>query len=231
MCASLAERIEALGFSGVAQIRRGDELNFDGAFGLADRAHGIPNRSTTRFGLASFTKMFTAVATVQLVADLHRPLTDLLPPERRPATLREDVTAHHLLCHTSGIADYFEEEETDDYEGLWRDRPCYAIRRPADFLPLFGQLEPHRPPGGRFQYSNAGYIVLGLLLEEVAGKPYAEVIEETVFAAAGMDRSGFFAFDEVHEDVADRLSRRRPDEHLRDADRGRRRRRRVLLRA
>jgi CubicO group peptidase (beta-lactamase class C family) len=102
----------------------------------------------------------------------------------------------------SGIRDYFEEEESDDYEALWRDRPCYAMRRPADFLPLFGDLEPLRPPGVRLQYSNAGYVVLGLLIEELSARPYSEAVQAAVFAPAGMDRSGFFALDEVNEDVA-----------------------------
>jgi CubicO group peptidase (beta-lactamase class C family) len=74
--------------------------------------------------------------------------------------------------------------------------------RPADFLPMFADLPPYRGPGQRFQYSNAGYIVLGLLLEELTGQPYPDVVTQAVFEPAGMSASGFFALDEPRPDVA-----------------------------
>ena len=71
------------------------------------------------------------------------PVVDLLPAERRPSTLRLDVTVHHLLTHTSGIADYAEEDDespayVEDYGSLWVDRPVYGMLRPDDFLPMYG---------------------------------------------------------------------------------------------
>jgi CubicO group peptidase (beta-lactamase class C family) len=196
-------------FSGVALITRGGKTEFEGCYGLANRADGVPVRPGTRFGLASLTKMFTAVAVADLVRQgalsFDTPVVDILPADRRPATLRADVTVHHLLSHTSGIADYYEEadeHDDEDFGDLWVTRPSYRMLRPADFLPLFGELPPYRPPGLRFQYSNAGYIVLGLVIEEVAGAPYAEQVTRRVFGPAGMEASGFFALDEVRPDVA-----------------------------
>jgi CubicO group peptidase (beta-lactamase class C family) len=195
--------------SGVALITRADEVEFEGYFGLANRADGVPVRPGTRFGLASLTKMFTAVAVAdavhQRLVAFETPVISVLPPELRPSTLRPDVTVHHLLTHSSGIADYFEEDVPDggaDYAGLWHDRPCYRMRRPADFLPLFADLPPYREPGERFQYSNAGYILLGLLLEELTRLPYPEAIQQAVFEPAEMAGSGFFALDEVHQNIA-----------------------------
>lgn len=195
-------------FSGVVLVSRGGVPDFQGCYGLADRAAQVPVRPGTRFALASLTKMFTAVAVADQVRSgtvgFDTPVHDVLPPERRPATLRPDVTVAHLLTHTSGIADYAEEEGEDalDYADLWIDRPCYRMLRPADFLPLFGDLPPYRPPGGRFHYSNAGYVLLGLLVEELAGEPYTDVIGHRVFEPAGMTGSGFFPLDEAHPDVA-----------------------------
>ena len=183
----------------------------EACFGEADRANGVPITPATRFGLASVTKMFTAVAVADLVAqgglDLTTRLVDVLPPQRRPSTLLPEVTVHHLLCHTSGIADYFEEEPPDgsdeaDYASLWVDRPCYSIQRPADFLPLFRDLPPYWAPGERYWYSNAGYILLGMVIEEVSGLPYAEVVQDRVFDPAGMAASGFFRLDDVLPDTA-----------------------------
>lgn len=62
--------------------------------------------------------------------DLHRPLVELLPAERGPATLRGDVTVHHLLCHCSGIADYFEERTATDYASLWARVATYSVLSP-----------------------------------------------------------------------------------------------------
>jgi len=205
---TLQEWADQRGFSGHVLVSRGGQAVFEGSYGPANRSDGIAISPATRFGLASFTKMFTAVSIVGLMHERGIPyetaVVTLLPPERRPATLRDDVTVHHLLTHTSGIADYFEEEDDagGDYADLWRDRPTYRMLRPVDFLPLFGDLPPYREPGIRWQYSNAGYIVLGLLIEELAGVPYTQVVQERVFDPAGMTSSGFFALDEARPDVA-----------------------------
>lgn len=76
------------------------------------------------------------------------------------------------------------------------------MERPADFLPLFGDLAPYRAPGESYRYSNAGYVVLGLVVEELAGQPFVDAVQERVFDRAGMTASGFFRMDEPVPDVA-----------------------------
>jgi CubicO group peptidase (beta-lactamase class C family) len=169
--------------------------------------------------------MFTGVAVCDLVAgtglSFDSAIIDLLPPSQRPSTLDPEVTVHHLLTHTSGIADYAEEAEDSpgylaDYGQLWIDRPSYQMERPGDFLPLFSDLEPYRPPGLQWQYSNAGFIVLGLVIEEVTGRLYTEVVQERVFDRANMEASGFFRLEEARADVAvGYLPDRSPDGHWR----------------
>ncbi len=197
--------------SGAVLVTRAGDTLFEGAYGLADRSTGTPVTTATRFGLASVTKMFTAVTVVDLVAagalTFDTPVVSVLPPERRPSTLLDSVTIHHLLSHTSGIADYCEEDEDspaylEDYGSLWERRPSYSIERPADFLPLFGDLPPYREPGVVHQYSNAGYIVLGLVVEELTGLPFPDAVQRAVFDRAGMTASGFFRLDEVVPDLA-----------------------------
>lgn len=204
MWATIDEHLRTSGLSGVARVVGPGGVEFEGCYGLADRAGGIPVRPGTRFGLASLTKMFTAVTAVSTVGDLAAPVVSLLPPERRPATLRPDVTVRHLLTHTSGIADYAEEQgpEAVDYATLWADRPCYRMERPADFLPLFGNRPPYTPPGAGFHYSNAGYVLLALVVEELAGTPFPDAVGRHVFGPAGMAASGFFRLDELPPDVA-----------------------------
>ena len=179
--------------------------------GYADRATWTPVTPATRFGLASLTKMFTAVAVVHLVASgrlgFDTRVVDVLPPDRRPTTLLPEVTVHHLLCHTSGIADYCEEDEdspayVEDYGSLWDEVPSYRMERPLDFLPLFGDRAPYRPPGTTYQYSNAGYVVLGLVVEELTGKELVDAVQRLVLDRAAMGDSGFFRLDEPVPDVA-----------------------------
>jgi CubicO group peptidase (beta-lactamase class C family) len=197
--------------SGCCLVTRAGRTLFEASWGFADLAAGLPNSPATRFGLASVTKMFTAVVVATLVREgrlaFDTPIVDVLPADLRPTTLDAAVSVHHLLCHTSGIADYAEEDESspgyvEEYASLWVERPSYGIERPADFLPLFADLPAYRPPGRSFQYSNAGYILLGLVIEQIAGTPYPAAVQERVFEPAGMTASGFFRLDEAVPNVA-----------------------------
>jgi CubicO group peptidase (beta-lactamase class C family) len=208
--------------SGAVLMTRAGETVFEEYYGDADRSTHTPVTPATRFGLASITKMFTAATVIDLVSSgtlaFDTSVASVLPPERRPSTLLPEVTVHHLLTHTSGIADYCEEDEDspiylEDYGSLWEQLPSYSMQRPGDFLPLFGDLSPYRPPGGPWQYSNSGYVVLALVIEELTSRPFTEVVEERVFARAGMVDSGFFRLDDVVPDVAvGYLPRSSPDE-------------------
>lgn len=197
--------------SGAVLVTRAGTTLFEGCYGDADRASRTPVTPATRFGLASVTKMFTAVAVADQVntgsLSFSDRLQDLLPAALRPTTLHPEVSLHHLLLHTSGIADYAEEDPdcagyVDDYGSLWADRPSYSMLRPADYLPLFADRPAYRPPGEVWQYSNAAYLLLGLVLEAVTGQDYPAVVQERVFARAGMSASGFFRLDEARPDVA-----------------------------
>jgi CubicO group peptidase (beta-lactamase class C family) len=209
--AQLTTWVRERDLSGTVLLTRAGATALRRCFGPADRAANLPVTPTTRFGLASATKLFTAAAVADLVARAYlrfdAPVIGVLPERRRPSTLRSDVTVHHLLTHTSGIADYAEEDEhspgyVEDYGDLWEQRPNYTMLRPADFLPLFGDRPPYRAPGERWQYSNAGYVLLGLVIEEVSGRPYTEFVQERVFDRADMSSSGFFRLDEARPDVA-----------------------------
>ncbi|WP_370512407.1 serine hydrolase domain-containing protein [Planomicrobium sp. CPCC 101110] len=187
-------------FSGVAIFKRKE--TWSTAKGLADRANLRPNAIDTRFGIASGSKIFTAVIICQLVeegllsfeAKLSEVLPDLFPDF--PATI------HHLLTHTSGIPDYFDEETMADYEELWHDRPMYGMKTGSDFLPLFQNRPMLFTPGERFRYNNAGFIALGLVVEKITGKPFIEEVEERIFARAEMADSGYFPLDQLPAQTA-----------------------------
>ena len=129
--------------SGTVLVTRAGEPVFEGSYGYADRSTQTPNTPATRFALASVTKLFTAVAVADLVAagrlTFDTPVVSVLPSSRRPSTLLDSVTVHHLLCHTSGIADYCEEDEDspfflEDYGSLL-GRAAVVLDRAAGRLP------------------------------------------------------------------------------------------------
>jgi CubicO group peptidase (beta-lactamase class C family) len=109
--------------------------------------------------------------------------------------------------HTSGIADCFDDDGEDDYADLWATRPSYRLLRPADFLPLVGDLEPYAPPGKAWRYSNAGYVLLGLVIEELARRPYTAVMLAAHASSGEFTWGyGFLRYDEPR----DRLHRPYP---------------------
>jgi CubicO group peptidase (beta-lactamase class C family) len=158
-----------------------------------------------RFDSASITKVFTAVATLQLVEsgafDLDTSAVEYLGLER--TGISAAVTPYHLLTHTSGIADDADEEAGERYEHLFRERPNYALVETVDFLPQFVGKPPNFPPGTGCRYCNAGYVLLGLMIERASGRTFRQYVTEHVFARAAMASSGFFRMDVVEPDIAE----------------------------
>jgi CubicO group peptidase (beta-lactamase class C family) len=203
--ARLRELEAADRFSGVVAVRRADQDLLSGAFGYASRTWEVPMARGMRFDSASITKVFTAVATLQLVEsgtfDLDTPATEYLGLEG--TGISAAVTPYHLLTHTSGIADDADEEAGERYEHLFRERPNYALVETVDFLPQFVGKPPNFPPGTGCRYCNAGYVLLGLMIERASGRSFRQYVTEHVFAPAGMASSGFFRMDVVERDIAE----------------------------
>jgi CubicO group peptidase (beta-lactamase class C family) len=191
-------------FSGVVYLTRGDEVLFEKGYGFAIRSESIPNTTNTRFQMASGCKIFTSVAVCQLVQQgelgfdtLLSECVDVAFPNYAP-----DITIHHLLAHTSGITSYFQKDVDSDFEALWQGLPMYKVRGPRDFLPLFQDKPMKFSPGERFDYNDGGYILLGLVIECVAGRDFSAYINESVFDPAGMQDSGYFPTDQLPERTA-----------------------------
>lgn len=192
-----------IGFSGVVSIQV-DGFNHAEAFGYRDRANQIQNQISTRFGVASGTKGFTALGTVKLIEQdligFDTPVRSLLG--RRLQNLHADITIRHLLGHTSGVADYLDEETTPNINEVTLSIPVQNLKSPADYLPMLEKAGPKFPPGQRFSYSNSGYVILALIIEIVSGRPYQDFIEREIFGRAGMHGSGFFWSDRLPDNTA-----------------------------
>ena len=202
----LAAGLAALDFSGVVLAAGPDGVLAEVAQGIADRAVGRPVTPSSRFGIASAAKLFTAVTLVSLfergLAAPSTPLVEVLAPGDRPRTLDPRVTLEHLLAHTSGIADYCDEYGDEPYEDVWLRANPNAMRAPRDLLPLFADLAPLAEPGAEVRYCNAAFVLAGLAIEALAGVSFYDAVPAAVFAPAAMAATGYPALDDVIPDLA-----------------------------
>jgi CubicO group peptidase (beta-lactamase class C family) len=112
-------------------------------------------------------------------------------PNKEAASI---VTVRQLLAHRSGLKDYF----NDKFMKASREQ----FREIKDFLPLFANEPLSFTPGSEFRYSNAGYIVLGAIVEAASGQDYFEYIRENIYKPAGMINSDCFELDRETPNLA-----------------------------
>jgi CubicO group peptidase (beta-lactamase class C family) len=157
----------------VALVAQGDRILFRGAAGLASVELQVPLDPAQRFHIGSLTKTVTAATVLRLAAakrlSLDDPLARYLPDYPNGA----HITLAQLLDHTAGISDAFDAAPTESLDTAAVVKRIAA--KPADF-----------PPGSAWRYSNAGYLLLGAVIEKVTGKPWQEAMREQVFEPAGM---------------------------------------------
>ncbi len=204
---ALREWLVETEFSGIVHIAGDpDEPPLTIALGLADRAAGLPNHPRTRFDTASTTKMLTGLTIARLVdrglLDYEDRLTDLVGEELRPRDLDPRVSLGHLLTHTSGVADYFDELGDESFESLWEEVPATRIRGLCDLLPLMRDRPRLAEPGAVVRYNDGAYVLLGIGIEEVTGRPCPDVVADEVFGPLAMTSSGFWALDAIVPDLA-----------------------------
>ena len=203
----IATKSHAQQFSGVVLIKQAEDELFKAVYGYANRAWKIKNHVNTRFRVASISKMFTAVAVLQLVEvgkiSLNTSVVECLGLEN--TTLPKEATVHHMLTMTSGLADWFEESGNweDDWAALCRKYPIYLFRRNEDYLPLFIDKPPLFPVGEKHQYNGAGFILLGLVIEKITGRSYFDYVRHHIFEKAKMTASDFLSLDGVDEEMAE----------------------------
>lgn len=186
-------------FSGALLVARGDQVLFERACGEASKTWHVPNNPDTKFNLGSMNKMFTATAVMQLVEQgklrLDDPVSRYVDESWLPKTITDRVTVQHLLTHTSGLGSYFNET----YEKTSRNR----LRNPEDYKPLVQGDTLAFEPGSRFQYSNTGMLLLGVVIEQASGENYFEYIRRHIYEPAGMPNSDCYALDRPQENLAE----------------------------
>lgn len=185
--AALGE-LDARGFDGVIAVRQGDDITTR-AFGDADREAGIVNDAETVFDIGSISKQFTAAGILRLEMDGLLSVDDTLGThiDGLPDEIAA-VTLHQLLTHTGG----FPVGYGADDDPIGRDA----------FLELTAIAPLNAEPGERFEYSNVGYTLAGMVIETVSGQPYENYLRSAIFEPAGMLDTGYLIPDWDDQSIA-----------------------------
>lgn len=178
-------------FSGTVLLAKGGKTLFLESFGMANKDFGIPNAADTKYNIGSINKVFTQVALMQLrdegKIDFSKTLRAYLPDY--PSEIADKITLQQLLQHSSGMGDFF--------GPAYVEMPKDKLQKLSDYLPLFVEKPLEFEPGSSRRYSNAGYIVLGMVIEKISGMPYDEYVKTKIFAPLGMNDTGVFASDAI----------------------------------
>jgi CubicO group peptidase (beta-lactamase class C family) len=184
----------------VLVIQNGKKV-FERGYGVTDLRTFHPLDSQTNFRLASVSKQFTAMAIMLLVHDgklrYDDRLTDVFPDF---PPYGKSITIRNLLNHTSGLQDY--EDLMANYDSSAPDNQPRQIQDSEVLELLKKQKATKFPPGSEWAYSNSGYVVLGLVVQRVSGKPFADFLHDRIFAPVKMANT--VAFQKGKNEVPDR---------------------------
>ncbi len=179
------QKVAGLGFSGAVLVTSGDKVLIRNGYGWADQTRHIPVTPETVFDIGSITKVFTAVAIMQLEERGKLSTSDKITkyfsnvPQDKSA-----ITLHHLLTHTSGLAyDDFYSSATPEVREILKNREKF-IQRILSF-PLGFE------PGTNRAYSNSGFSLLAAIVEKLSGQSYESYLRKNILGPAGMSNTGY----------------------------------------
>jgi CubicO group peptidase (beta-lactamase class C family) len=192
------------GFSGVVRVDLADGSTIEHAGGLADRRWNMPFTVEVRMSIASATKGFTALAVMALVEDgllsLDTTARSLLGTDL--PLIDDGVTIEHLLAHRSGIGDYFDESSMGDISDYVMPVAVHLLDSTESYLDVLDGHDQVTAPGQTFAYNNGGFVVLALLIERAASRPFEQLIDELVCRPAGLTDTSFIRSDSLPPGVA-----------------------------
>ena len=170
--------LQASGFKGNVLVANKGEIVLRKGYALSDRERGVPFSPESVFSIGSVTKQFTAAAILKLEMQgklkVEDPIAKYLPgvPDDK-----RGITIHHLLTHSSGL----ESDFAGDYEAVERD----------DYVKRVLGSKLRSKPGEGYNYSNAGYSLLGAIVEIVSAQSYETYLRTNLFLPAGMKETGY----------------------------------------
>jgi CubicO group peptidase (beta-lactamase class C family) len=177
-------------FSGSVVIFKDDKVIYDKSFGFADIENKVKNTSATKTRIGSINKHFTLALIMQKVQSGKLSLDDTLEKFELgfPKNIAEKITVRHLLRHSSGFADIFNNEYFETYRSL---------KNINDKLPLLMNKPLISEPGEEYNYSNYGYIVLGAILEKLEKRSFQQIINENIINVIKADNTQYALTENV----------------------------------
>jgi CubicO group peptidase (beta-lactamase class C family) len=184
---ALVSRYERYGYlNGAVLVAEHGKVIYEKGIGNANVELDTPNTPQTKFSIASITKQFTAVLVLQQAEEgrirLDARVSDTLPWYRRDTG--ERMTIEELLHHTSGLPPDFDTPEFSD------SKAASQFYEPQAFAAKFCQPNLSSEPGTKWDYSNCGYVLLGLILERITGQRFGVLLRQRLLAPLGMKDSG-----------------------------------------
>lgn len=179
------------GFNGTVLVARGGHVLLRASYGMAEVEQRRPSNPDLRYRIGSLTKPFTATLVMTLVQQGRLRLDGTLGqylPDFYGGTAAAPVTIAQLLSHTSGIADL-----PGRYDDPWWQTFAREQWAPADFARRWVKPDFVEAPGTKWRYNNNGFFLLGLIVERVTNKSYADNLRERIFDPASMTASGLFS--------------------------------------
>lgn len=176
-------------FSGTVLIVQKDKTIYEKAFGLADREWNIPNTINTKYRIGSVTKQFTAVCIMQLAEEGKLSVNDKLSKYIPSYPKGDSVSIHMLLNHTSGIKDY------TSMESFWPKATLPLV--PDSMIALFINEPYDFSPGTKWNYSNSGYFLLGVIIEKVSGTTFSDYLLRNVIQKTGLKNTNLDNVDSI----------------------------------
>lgn len=179
--ASLDQTVKAEGMPGAVLLISTPQGEWSGASGFSDLQAGLPMKPTDRFSLASTSKTFVAVVVLQLAGmgeiDLDAPIVNYLPSDISSHIVNSDrITVRQLLNHTSGVAEYLNNDFNEATKTRSRDNPWKA----KEAIQYIYDTQPQAQPGKRFIYTDTNYILLELIVENVTGNSLEKVVRSQI---------------------------------------------------
>lgn len=178
-------------FSGAVLVAKNGKILLKEAIGLASKDYEIPNKTDTKFNIASVGKMFTGLAITQLVElgklSFDDSLSMYVSADWLNPEISKKIQIKHLLTHSSGLGDYFR----DAYAQC--DIPFF--RELDDYKTLIADDNLSFEPGTSFSYSNTGFLLLGVVIEKVTNEKYFDYLKKHIFEPAGMVNTDGFDKD------------------------------------
>jgi D-alanyl-D-alanine carboxypeptidase len=155
------------------------------AIGEADIEDGRTIQTADRFRIGSITKTFTATAILQLVDEGLLSLDDTVDKYVAGIPDGDKITVRQLCNHTSGLYNYGEDENLV----IALDEDPHKVWTPRELVDVAISHEPYFPPGEGWYYSNTGYILMGMIIEEVTGSSYEAVIKDRIIEPLGLSNT------------------------------------------